>query len=268
MRVWVVALSLVVAVTPGESRQVKQVIARSTLQAELGEDGAIFISSDSGKLIKMAAGGHCLVAVFAQDKQTVGCSVARAQTSAEEHMQSQHLEIYLRNGRQSAIETDRPITDWHFWEGGLEIAVSFRTADDIGHHILYEASTGRIIEEFSEQSEQNLPQWAKNAAQIQDEAVAEGEDHDRERTAWIAKSLRRMATIKPGMKREELLKVFETEGGLSNRFQRTYVYSECPFIKVDVRFRATHEEQDGLTEVADDVIVSVSRPYLASGVMD
>jgi len=241
----------------------------STGQAEFAADVAIFVSSDAGKLMKMADGGHCVATVFAQDQQTVGCSVARGSANAEELMQSQRVEIYLRNGRRSVIETNGPITDWHFWEGGRQIAVTFRVGDNVEHHALYDATTGKILQETGDPTDlSRLPQWAKSPGQVQDEAVPEEEEYDRARTAWIAKCLRLIATVKPGLSREALTKVFRTEGGLSTRFQRTYVYLECPFIKVNVRFKAVRDEQDGLNESPDDVIVSISQPYLAWSVAD
>jgi hypothetical protein len=47
-----------------------------------------------------------------------------------------------------------------------------------------------------------------------------------------------MKSIKPGMTRADLQKVFTTEGGISMRVQRTYVYRNCPYCKVDVEFEA------------------------------
>jgi len=41
--------------------------------------------------------------------------------------------------------------------------------------------------------------------------------------AWVTDILQRMETIKPGMTRAELLKVFTTEGGLSTGLQRTFM---------------------------------------------
>src|SRR5262245_11285252 len=55
-------------------------------------------------------------------------------------------------------------------------------------------------------------------------------------TEWVANSLKEIQTIKVGMTRTDLLKVFTTEGGLSTGLTRTYVYRECPYIKVDVEF--------------------------------
>jgi hypothetical protein len=46
-------------------------------------------------------------------------------------------------------------------------------------------------------------------------------------------------------------------------FDRTYVYRQCPYIKVDVKFAAS--SRDG--ELPTDKIVEVSRPYLAWFVM-
>jgi hypothetical protein len=55
----------------------------------------------------------------------------------------------------------------------------------------------------------------------------------REHTAWVAASLRTIQTIKPGMTHTDLLKACKTEGGISKRLQRTYVFRDCPYIKVD-----------------------------------
>jgi len=89
-----------------------------------------------------------------------------------------------------------------------------------------------------------------------------------ERTKWIAKVMRQIGKIKPGMRRRDLLRVFTAEGGLSNRFQRTYVHIECPYIKVNVRFRAATSERNALTEDPNDIIESISQPYLAWGAID
>jgi hypothetical protein len=87
---------------------------------------------------------------------------------------------------------------------------------------------------------------------------------EREHTAWIAGALDSMQTIKVGMSRSDLVKLFTTEGGLSTISRRTYVYRQCLYIKVDVKFAAS--SCDG--ELPTDKIVEVSRPYLAWSVMD
>jgi hypothetical protein len=95
-----------------------------------------------------------------------------------------------------------------------------------------------------------------------------------DRVAWVAEALKRMQTIQPGMTREDLLKVFTTEGGLSTGLQRTFVSQDCPYFKVDVQFDAVgrpNRDSSGrvtLVEGNQDVIVKISRPYLQFTVSD
>src|SRR6267378_8709926 len=72
---------------------------------------------------------------------------------------------------------------------------------------------------------------------------AQGQDQSSQsHLTWVADALIRMHTIKPGMTRSDLLKVFTTEGGLSTRTHRTYVLKQCPTIKVDVEFSISGNE--------------------------
>ena len=93
-------------------------------------------------------------------------------------------------------------------------------------------------------------------------------------TEWIANSLKEIQKIKVGMTRADLLKVFTTEGGLSTGLTRTYVYRECPYIKVDVEFEPVGrparnaEGRVTLVESGEDVIRTISKPYLAWMVID
>jgi len=181
-------------------------------------------------------------------------------------MQSLLLEIYLR---KQIIETETPM-DWHFWRGGQQVVVYSHSADGKGgHYALYEAASAHLVEELAEpENESLLPEWAKGPTQIQDESVPVGDEYDRERAKWIAKVLRQIEKIKPGMRRQDLLTVFALEGGLSTRFLRTYVYSECPYIKVNVRFKAATNVSNRVEEDSDDIIESISQPFLAWSVMD
>lgn len=88
--------------------------------------------------------------------------------------------------------------------------------------------------------------------------------YDSEHARWIAASLKEMQTIKVGMSRGELLKVFTTEGSLSTVRQRRYVYRDCPYIKVEVEFAPV--EKDQLVERQEDKIVTISRPFLQFGI--
>ena len=99
-------------------------------------------------------------------------------------------------------------------------------------------------------------------------------DSRRQHVEWVADSLKRMQTIRPGMTRAELLKVFTTEGGFSTGIERTYVYQGCPFFKVDVKFRPVgrperdKDDRVTLAESPKDLIKTISRPYIAWSVAD
>jgi hypothetical protein len=90
--------------------------------------------------------------------------------------------------------------------------------------------------------------------------------YDSEHTRWIIASLKEMQTVKVGMNRGELLKVFTTEGGLSTRQQRRYVYRDCPYIKVDVEFASIEDGQQ--VERPEDRIIKISKPFLEFGIND
>jgi len=84
---------------------------------------------------------------------------------------------------------------------------------------------------------------------------------DWERSQWVGSVLAWIATIKPGMTRSDLLRVFTTEGGLSTRTRRVYVLKQCRTIKVDVEFSISENE-------AEDKITQISKPYLDYGIYD
>jgi hypothetical protein len=87
-------------------------------------------------------------------------------------------------------------------------------------------------------------------------------------TKTIVEVMETIDAIKPGMTRADLLTVFSVEGGISTRARRTYVYKLCPYIKVEVDFKAVTNPDDRLTEMGDDKILTLSRPYLQYSVMD
>ncbi len=89
---------------------------------------------------------------------------------------------------------------------------------------------------------------------------------DEEHTRWIASVIRAIDAIKPGMTRQEMKTIFQEEGGLSTRAQRTYVYKQCPYIKVNVVFAPV--DADRGTEKPEDKVVSISRPYLEYSIVD
>jgi len=106
-------------------------------------------------------------------------------------------------------------------------------------------------------------------------ARSEGQKSSRQgHIAWVGEALKRMQTVKVGMTRNDLLNVFETEGGISTGLHRTFVSRECPYFKVDVEFEAVgrpSRDRDGrvtLVEDNRDVIVKISKPYLQFSIVN
>jgi hypothetical protein len=89
---------------------------------------------------------------------------------------------------------------------------------------------------------------------------------DKALTKQIADVLKECQTIKPGMTRAEISKVFTTEGGISTAKHRTYAFRGCPYIKVDVDFTLSDSKQD--EERQTDIIAKISKPYLDWSVID
>ena len=103
---------------------------------------------------------------------------------------------------------------------------------------------------------------------------AKQEPCSRDHHAWVTHALEKMKTIRTGMTREDLLKIFTTEGGLSTGLNRRFVSRDCPYFKVDVEFRAvgrSDRDSDGrvtLVEDSRDIIVKISQPYLQLSMAD
>jgi hypothetical protein len=215
------------------SRVVPEQKSEFTRQAEFDAQGNIYVSSNQGFLIQMADSERCMAASVADDKQTVVCMI---RLKSEEPPLSVELEIYLKGGQRKTIEPGAHIRDWHFWKGGQQVAVYSGPRNELGTYGLYDTTNAALVERVAEPSDERLlPQWAKSQAEIEDESVPMSAALTQERTKWLAKVLRRIGKIKPGMRRRDLLKEFTMEGGLSNRFQRTYVDVECYYIKVNVQ---------------------------------
>ena len=90
---------------------------------------------------------------------------------------------------------------------------------------------------------------------------------DPDHIKWVESSLKEMETVKVGMTRSDLLKVFREEGGVSTRKQRTYAYRLCPYFKVTVEFKPVGDER-AFRESADDEIVKISGPFLQRMIID
>ncbi len=93
-------------------------------------------------------------------------------------------------------------------------------------------------------------------------------------TAWVSEVIKHTQTVRPGMTRGELLKVFTTEGGLSTGLWQRYVYRRCPYVKVEVEFEAVgrppRDASGRVTSVKSeaDIIKTISKPFLEWSIMD
>jgi hypothetical protein len=86
-------------------------------------------------------------------------------------------------------------------------------------------------------------------------------------TREIATVIDIVNALHPGMTRADVLKNFETEGGLSARQWNHYVYKRCRYIKVDLTF-VIAPGADQFKEAATDKISTISKPYLQYSIMD
>jgi hypothetical protein len=90
-------------------------------------------------------------------------------------------------------------------------------------------------------------------------------------TRWLADSLKEMETIRAGMTRQDLLKVFRPAGGISSpsKFKGVFVYRDSPYISVNVEFEHPKGGIGGDAQASpQDVIASVSRPCLEEPAFD
>jgi hypothetical protein len=95
------------------------------------------------------------------------------------------------------------------------------------------------------------------------------QDHE----VWLTHLTEKMETIKPGMTRWDVLKVFRTDGGPPNRkdvglptlLRQTFVSQDSPYFKIDVEFEPFTRVNGSLGFLPTDnrdVIVKVSKPYV------
>jgi hypothetical protein len=84
---------------------------------------------------------------------------------------------------------------------------------------------------------------------------------------WVENALKEIKSIKIGMTRRDLLRVFTTEGGTSTPLSRQYVYKGCPYFKVRVEFQLA-KGGDRPEASPEDIIITISRPYLENIIID
>jgi hypothetical protein len=92
---------------------------------------------------------------------------------------------------------------------------------------------------------------------------------------WLVHTLKKIRAVQVGSTRAKVLKVFTAEGGIASRTEETFVDRTCPYIKVDVEFRAAdpsgrrgHVGQSKLDQNPTDVVTKISTPYLGYMIVD
>jgi hypothetical protein len=84
----------------------------------------------------------------------------------------------------------------------------------------------------------------------------------RQRMDWMEKCLQEIETIKVGATRKDVAKVFTRDGGFQPLNPIKLVYRRFHYIKVDVKFKAGKDAAGRAILKSDDVLVSISKPYL------
>ena len=82
-----------------------------------------------------------------------------------------------------------------------------------------------------------------------------------EHQEWVGHSFEEMQTIKPGMTRGDLEKVFVGEGGFHQSDSQTYLYRGCLYFKVTVNFQLAGSALEYPSNPKDK-IVSITQPYI------
>lgn len=221
-------------------------------------------NAQSLPLIPGIADNHCSQIVGAPNNDVLACQVWDGRQ--ELFSTPLQIEVFQKGKLVQTIEPGGQILEWHLWQEGKAIALHFGTP---GSYALYSTTTGSVLERSPGRSiSSQLPEWAKSQAERSDEAVPQGPVYAEQRTQWIVKVLNQTQTIHAGMKRRELDHLLTTEGGISTRHQRTYVLRECQYIKFDIQFRSVPGPADPIEGSPEDVIESVSKPYLEFGHSD
>jgi hypothetical protein len=85
---------------------------------------------------------------------------------------------------------------------------------------------------------------------------------------WLQDRYKEATSIKAGMSREDLLKVFMEDGGLNTIPATRYVLRSCHLIKVDVEFDTKHGQAYEEKMDRELKIKQISKPYLENMFID
>ena len=90
-------------------------------------------------------------------------------------------------------------------------------------------------------------------------------------TKQVTAVLKECQSVKPGKTtREELGKIFVTEGGISTPMEQTFVHRSCPYIKVRVEFKLVDpaKAKELVEGMPQDKVSKISAPFLEWSVID
>ena len=85
---------------------------------------------------------------------------------------------------------------------------------------------------------------------------------DKKDCEFVEKSMEEISTIKIGMKREDVSRIFHQDGGISGLTEQRFVYGKCELIKVDVKFSPAAKKGKTAADNPEDKILEISKPYL------
>ena len=91
--------------------------------------------------------------------------------------------------------------------------------------------------------------------------------NDQAHQQWLEERYREAISIKPGMSRADLLKLFDEDGGVQMIAATRYVLKSCRLIQIEVKFNAYGADFRAIP-ARDLKITDVSRPFLQPMALD
>lgn len=85
---------------------------------------------------------------------------------------------------------------------------------------------------------------------------------------WLEERYKEATSIKTGMSRADLMKLFDEDGGFQGIPASRYVLKSCRLIQIEVKFDAKYGVAYKPTPNEDLKIVEVSKPYLERMALD
>ncbi|HBB94910.1 MAG TPA: hypothetical protein DC054_05925 [Blastocatellia bacterium] len=91
--------------------------------------------------------------------------------------------------------------------------------------------------------------------------------NDQAHQQWLEERYKEAISIKPGMSRADLIKLFDEDGGVQMSVATRYVLKSCRLIQIEVKFNAYGDDFRAIP-AKDLKIMEVSRPFLQPMALD